>query len=372
MKKVAIVQRTLVQYRREFFDGLKNALAEEGVELTLIYGKQSKDEGLKNDEMDLEWGKYIPNITIKLGSKNLIWQPCLNDLKDKDLVIVEQANKLLLNYFLILVKRFYGIKLAFWGHGRDRNLEVESLLNKFKYLFIKKCDWWFAYTSGVRSFLINKGYSEHKITDVQNAIDTQFLRKKYLEIDSSDIENIKMELGIMSEHIGIFCGSMYAEKRIDFIVECCLHIKQKIEDFHMIFVGAGVDAKLAIDASEKYDWIHYVGPKFGEDRVKYFKVAAIQMMPGAVGLGVLDSFTLETPLITTYNPSHGPEIDYIEDGVNGIITNDNVDEYTHAIIDLLSSGKYINMIENCKKSAQKYTIENMIENFKTGILKAVH
>ena len=53
MKKVAIVQRTLVQYRREFFDGLKNALAKEGVELTLIYGKQSKDEGLKNDEMDL-------------------------------------------------------------------------------------------------------------------------------------------------------------------------------------------------------------------------------------------------------------------------------------------------------------------------------
>lgn len=52
MKKVLIIQKSLVQYRRDFFELLRKTLWEEGVELTLIYGKQKNEEGLKNDEIE--------------------------------------------------------------------------------------------------------------------------------------------------------------------------------------------------------------------------------------------------------------------------------------------------------------------------------
>ena len=240
MKRVAIIQRTLVQYRREFFDGLKNALADEGVELTLIYGKQNSDEGLKKDEVDLAWSQYVPNKEIKFGKRTLIWQPCLNELKNKDLIVVESANKLILNYLLMINRRFSKTKLGFWGHGRNRQDKSNSFANQFKYLFLKQCDWWFAYTSGVKDFLIEKGYPQAQITVVQNAIDTQFIQQEYAQTTELEMAALKKELGIEGDQVGIFCGGIYPEKRIDFLLEACLKIKEEVPDFQMIFIGSGV------------------------------------------------------------------------------------------------------------------------------------
>ena len=140
MKKVVIVQKSLVQYREKFFNLLKEALLNEGVDLTLIYGRQNSIEAIKNDQINLEWGKLIPNKTLQIGKRQLIWQPCIQELQGKDLVIVEQANKLLLNYYLILCKKYLGIKLAYWGHGLNMMHNSNSLANKFKYLFINQSD----------------------------------------------------------------------------------------------------------------------------------------------------------------------------------------------------------------------------------------
>lgn len=102
--------------------------------------------------------------------------------------------------------------------------------------------------------------------------------------------------------------------------------------------------------------------------MKYFKIAAVQIMPGAVGLGILDSFAMETPLITTVQDFHGPEISYLENGKNGVITKNDIEEYSNAVVKLLISKEYIKMSSYCQLCAGKYTIEHMVENFKTGVL----
>ena len=96
------------------------------------------------------------------------------------------------------------------------------------------------------------------------------------------------------------------------------------------------------------------------------------MMPGVVGLGILDSFALETPLITTLNPFHGPEIEYLENGINGIISNDNINDYSNSIIEVLKTEKYLELKEACKLSAEKYNVETMVKNFKNGILSVLN
>jgi len=94
-------------------------------------------------------------------------------------------------------------------------------------------------------------------------------------------------------------------------------------------------------------------------------------MPRLVGLAILDSFAMQTPIIATSNPYHGAEFDYLENGINGIITDDNIDDYSNTIIDILKSDKQIELIEGCKLAAGKYTVENMVENFKRGILSSL-
>jgi glycosyltransferase involved in cell wall biosynthesis len=371
MKKVVIVQKTLVQYRIEFFEGLRAALQREGVALTLIYGKMTNEDGLKKDEVDLPWSKFVANQTIKLGPLQLLWQPCLNELRGQDLIIVESANKLLLNYWLMFSRHFSRFKLAFWGHGRNLQDNPHSLANRFKTYFVKRCDWWFAYTAGVKQYLIDIAYPSGQITAVQNAIDTRALREAYAQLSAAETEALRAELGINSEQVGIYCGGMYPEKRIDFLLECSQRIKAQVPDFHLIFIGSGVDAPLVAAAAAQYDWIHYLGPKFGRDRVKYFKISALFLMPGLVGLGILDAFALETPIVTTTYPFHSPEIEYLENDQNGLMVDNTVEAYADAVSGLLRSGAYRNMLEHCRQSSTRYSIEQMIDNYKNGILQAL-
>ena len=372
-KKIVIIYRTLFQYREEFYNQLRESLFKENVELFIFYGKlNSSDFKSRKDQIDLDWGKFIKNKIVRIGGKELIWQPCLKDLKDKDMVIVEQANKLLINYYLMFNRKRLGLKFCYWGHGRNRQMKENSVYNKFKYIFIKNCDWWFAYTQSVKEFLIEMGVPANKITPVQNAINTEELRSEYLQISHSKAAEIKESIGIKSDIIGIYCGAMYSEKRIDFLLETCYKVKKQIPEFNMIFIGSGEDFYKVKEAAKDQGWIHCLGSKFGQERVKYFRISAVQLMPGAVGLGILDSFAMETPLVTTVQDFHGPEISYLENGKNGIITKNNIEEYTDAVVDLLLSKKYLQMAEYCKYSAGKYTLENMVENFKIGVLRCLN
>lgn len=372
MKKVLIIYRFLPQYRVEFYNQLKETLKENNIELQLIYGKTNKVDALRNDEVDIDWAHYIPNKYVKLGKFEILWQPCLRYIRKKNLVIVEQANKLIINYILMLLRHFLTFKLGVWGHGRNLQLKKESRRNKFKQFFLQKCDWYFAYTEYVKRYLLENNFPKNKITVVQNAIDTKNLKKYYENIRDGKLNQLKKELGIRDESIiGLYCGAMYPDKRIGDIVEICMRVKREVPEFCMIFIGAGVDSFKAKAAAEKNEWIHYVGPKFGEERVIYFKLSSIQIMPGAVGLGILDSFALQTPLITIEDSFHGPEIEYIENGVNAIITKDDLEEFSQKTIEVLKTGKYAELIEGCKKSTDKYTVENMVENFKNGILDCI-
>ena len=169
----------------------------------------------------------------------------------------------------------------------------------------------------------------------------------------------------------LFCGAMYPEKQLDFILETCYRVKQEIPDFHMIFIGSGIEADKVEKASQQNNWIHYLGSKFGKERVLYFKVSQIQLMPYSVGLGVVDSFALETPIITTSNPFHGPEIDYLVNGINGIMTADNLEVYAAKVVETLQQKSYLSLIEGCRASSANITLESMVNNFKEGILSCL-
>ena len=369
MRKIFILDRLMVQYRIEFYNKLKDELERKGIDLSIFYGKSKENDihSQKKDQVDIEWADYMPTKTFAIGAKELIWQPYLRHLKGADLVIIENASRLLLNYLLIGLKRLSSYKIAFWGHYLNMQEDPKSAVNRFKSAFLGKSDWWFAYTEGQKKLLVQQGYPEKKITVVQNAIDTVTISKHYHDIRDHEMILLRRGLGISSDHVGIFCGGMYPEKRLDFLLQACLKTREEVDDFHMIFIGSGQDATKVKEASLAYPWIHYVGPKFGMDRTGYFKLASVQLMPGLVGLGVLDSFALETPIITTDYPYHSPEIEYLEHGVNGIISKNTLEDFTNAVVEALRNNNYRKLIDGCARSAGKYTVETMVENFAHGV-----
>lgn len=372
MAEVTIIQRLLPHYRIEFFDGLRTELNRRGINLRLIYGSPNRAESKKNDIVDLGWATKIHNRELRTGLTELYWQPALPYIRNSRLVIVEQANKNILNYWLMMSRGWRKRKIAFWGHGRNLQTNPSHPVNRLKRLYIQSCDWWFAYTQSVKDYLVGEGYPADKITVVQNAIDTRSLQEAYAQDHSEELNDLRTALGLDSENVGIYCGALYKQKRIPFLIEACDAVRRSVPDFHLLIIGDGPDNRLVRSMAASRPWIHYLGPKFGDDRVPYFKLAKIFLMPGLVGLAVLDAFALQTPLITTQYPFHSPEIEYLQNHKNGTITEDNLEAYASGVIDLLQDDRALNTLEaGCRRSAGLFTLEKMISNYADGIEKAL-
>ena len=373
--RVAVISKSLSHYRKPFFEQLRKRLEECGIEFILIYGEPDESDSSKNDFVEIPWAHKIENKIIHFGEKTFYWQPCLPLLKNVDLVIVEQANKLLINHYLWVLNLLGITKLAFWGHGKNFQASSKDKFSEaLKRFTASKVHWWFAYNDLSADIVKFTGFPEQRITVVQNAIDTQFLVEGRTRISSEDLDVFRSKIGIRSRNVAVYVGGIYAEKRITFLLEACRQIKNEVPDFEMIFMGAGSEGALVREAVQQYPWIHYEGPKFGVEKIYYFMISKLLLMPGLVGLAVLDAFALEVPLITTDIPFHSPEISYLENGVNGEIVSpaDSVEKYAERVIYLLKNeiARQI-LVDGCREAKDKYTIENMVENFSRGVCEAL-
>lgn len=371
MQKVTIIYRNIPQYRIEFYNLLREGLRKRNIELQLIYG-DNPFKG-RHDNVHSDWATFKKNCTLNVGSVYLIWQPCTKEIADADLVIVEQANKLLFNYYLMLRKLLLNKKFAFWGHGLNLQISKTNIFNRFKLTYINRASWWFAYTTGIRDFLVKQGVNKDKITVVQNAIDTKSMNELYHSIPEMEVDLLKEQYHInRNDKVLIYCGALSKEKNIRFLLDSCIELRSKCSNFKLFIIGDGPLNKMVQKAADENPWIITTGPKFGRDKALYFRMADLFLLPGAMGLAILDSFAFETPIVTIKYDYHGPEFEYIEDDYNAIVAEGNIADYTSKVSELLNNPEKINKL---KKAAGlmigQYNIQNMVDNFIEGIERAL-
>lgn len=373
--RVALLYKSLPQYRRQFYELLRQRLDERDVDLVLIYGDPGGSERSKLDSIDLNWATKIENRVFKVVGSEVYWQPCLGMLRSADLVIVEQATRLLINYLLLLQHLLGRTRLAFWGHGR--NLQAEnprSLPELVKRFMSRRVHWWFAYTNMSAEIVRGLGFPDGRITVVQNAIDTRCLYNQLGNVSREYLAGLRHELGVTGSNVCIYCGGMYEEKRLSFLLEAAQYVRRDLPDFELILLGSGPEREIVEKAAAHHSWIRYVGPKFDSEKVPYFALSKLQLMPGLVGLAVLDSFALAVPLVTTDVPFHSPEIEYLVDGYNGAIVRGSPSprDYAEQVTRLLKDEPARRrLVHGARESATLYTVETMADRFADGVVSAL-
>ena len=146
-KQVSILSSYITQYRLEFYKQLYEVSQNNDIELKVVYGHPNKNGRMKNDAAPFAQGRLIENKFYSLGNTELVWQPALAEIRSADLVIAEQANKLLINYIL-LFRQIVGLqKFAFFGHGMNfQAIEQNNISEALKRQLARLPHWWFAYT----------------------------------------------------------------------------------------------------------------------------------------------------------------------------------------------------------------------------------
>jgi glycosyltransferase involved in cell wall biosynthesis len=374
MRRVVILQPRCELYRVAFYELLMTRLAKSGVSLELIHGDSNRYEAIRTGHVSK--AVEVPNRYFYIGKQFLVWQPALMRLRGVELVIIQQNSANLINYPVLLLRQVGALRVAFWGHGRNLQAgDRRPIREAFKSWYSKRVDHWFAYTQLTRAVLENVGFPGNKLTVVNNAIDSKPLIAQYDQITAADDSRLRGTLGIPEDaRVGLYCGRLYPDKRLPFLMEAATEVRRRNRRFHFIVIGEGEsELQMADYARQNADWLHFVGPKYGLERVPYFHISACQLSPGAVGLAIVDSFAMLTPLITTVLPTHGPEIAYLDNGVNGVIAANSLQAYTDAVIRYLGEGERETALRvGCARAREIYTIENMAERFSAGVLQAIN
>jgi glycosyltransferase involved in cell wall biosynthesis len=145
-------------------------------------------------------------------------------------------------------------------------------------------------------------------------------------------------------------------------------LKERIPDLHVLFLGSGPAQRVVETACARYSWMHFIGPVYGAQRAIYFAISQVLLMPGLVGLAIIDSFVAEVPLFTTEVPIHSPEIFYLKHGVNGVMTTYSAQDYAAAVAYYLADPQLLaGLRDGCREGARRYTLDHMVDNFVGGV-----
>ncbi len=372
--RVLFIVAGMMQYRVEFHRCLRRDLAEQGIVYDVAVSPASAHLEGRNDTTALEFAKPIAGRWFRIGPMTLCWQSGLGEALRSDLVIVMQENKYLINYVLQILRYAGGPKFAFYGHGRNMQVEKGLWRERFKRIFIRSADWWFAYTGISQRLVAETGYPASRITNVENAFDTKTLAEEAASVTEAELDEFRQRIGIASRNVGVYVGALYAEKRIDFLIEAAKRIRARVPDFELLVVGGGVDLPQVEVAAAEHPWIHATGPLFGRDKARALRLGQVFLMPGLVGLAILDCLAVGIPMVTTTYPYHSPEIDYLRDGENGLIVSpaDDVVIYADAVARLFEDEpRRARLAAQAMRDSARYSAEAMAAHFADGIVAAL-
>ena len=368
-RRVLILEAQIKQYRRAFFCGLGERLRGNHIELKIAYSAPSQTERTKSDNLVLpaDLGIEVPGTWL-LGERVFV-QRAWGPIRDAELVVIEQGNKHAVNYVLLAMSRLGRKRVAYWGHGYNHQARAPGVSEWLKRKLITQVDWWFAYTAGVGRYLTEHGVDPEIITVVQNTIDTRELAEAVRTQAANDRHATRRRLGIPEgARVGLFCGSLYADKKLELLIVAAERIRARRSDFELVIVGDGPARAQMRAAAARLPFLHYVGPSFGRDRAAYFAISDVFLNPGLVGLAIVDAFTVGLPMFTTDVPIHSPEIEYLEPNVNGAMTAYDASAFASAICRVLDDpGALARMREAARATAARLTMDHMIESFATGI-----
>jgi glycosyltransferase involved in cell wall biosynthesis len=372
MPDAVFITRALAHYRVPFHEAVRTNLAKSGIRYRLLCGAPSPGEIARQDSGAIRWAEDVGYTYLGPGGK-LVWLSVFGKVRGADLVVIGQENALLSNYALQFWRRFGGPRLAYFGHGRNfQASRPDGAAERFKRLWIKQVDWWFAYTERSAAIVAGAGFPRDRITVFNNAIDTSGIAAEVAALDPAAQAALRQSLFGGAQNIGVYVGGLYPEKRLGFLLDAARLVREAVPDFHLLIIGGGPDAGIAEAAAAELSWVRYAGPKFGAEKTALASLGRVFLMPGLVGLGVLDSFAYGTPMVTTDVPYHSPEIDYLRHGENGLIVADDVRTYAEAVTELLTDEAWrLQLRRGAKAPLETFTIQAMARRFADGVIEAL-
>lgn len=321
-KRVSLLFNILPLYRKPVF-----TLINKSFECQWIFGNNltnipSCDAGNLN---------HAHELPLKRGIKNTYWlKGALKYLFGKespDNIIMLGEIKFITTWLVIIRNKFRPRyrrkKIIFWAHGWYGNeSRVQNLIYKY---YFNMADRIMFYGNRAKKIAINNEIPSSKISVIHNSLDHDKFReiRQRLTIKSINIgTTLKGHFDNPSLPLVCYIGRLSPNKNLEMLLEAQKILSKQGININTIFIGDGPGRKSLEDLTEKYnlqDNVSYLGACYDEEKTaQYIYLSDACVSPGHIGLTAIHSLELGTPVITHNDFSHhAPEIESIEDNVNG-------------------------------------------------------
>lgn len=309
--KILIVQPDIRAYRADLF----NHLMDFSSELLVVHSGVDESEGRSGFKKIYLKPYSVFNVKFIFG--------VLPYVKLYDVVVAGLDVHWPISFFYTFLSKKN--KVVFWGHGYGKS----KVANFIKKRAINKSRATIFYSHSAAQVAIKSGCDEKKL----------FVAPNTMWISNSE------DLSCEKKQSFIYVGRLQKRKNIDTLIKAFSYAKKSLpRSIKLVIIGDG-DVKQSLldlvnDLSMTEDVLFKCGTTNENELKEHFQSAFAYVSPGAVGLGVLHSFSYGIPVVTTNVLGHGPEKEWIRNGVNGLVVEPTIISLADSMLELYQRPDY--------------------------------
>lgn len=187
--------------------------------------------------------------------------------------------------------------LYFWTHGMYGKESIfRSFVKKFLY---HSGQGLFLYGNYAKELMMNDGFDSKTLHVIHNSLDYDIQLKLRNSIQPT---NIYKDYFGNDNHVLIFLGRLTIVKQLDMVVKAVAHLKEKGENYNLVFVGDGAD-KVKLETLTKQlnieNQVWFYGACYDEAKnAELVYNADLCVAPGNIGLTAMHVLMFGCPAIT--------------------------------------------------------------------------
>lgn len=324
--KLTLIYNTAPRYREAIFRSI-----DEEYDCEWYFGETKTD--IK--EMDLSllksthYYKYYGNPTKFYWKSDIL--SLLFNRKNKVFLTLAESRSMT-DYLFLGLSRLLGKKTYVWTHGwYGKESKLEAILKKWQF---RHSEGLFVYSNYARELMIKEGIPAEKIITIHNSLHYDEQKALRESIQPSDI--YKSHFG-NDNPVLVFIGRLTKVKKLDQLVDALQILKQKGENYNIVFVGNGTERERLEHKVERLglkEQVWFYGACYDEKtNAELLYNADLCVAPGNIGLTAMHSLVFGCPCV-----SHNcfkwqmPEFEAIHEGETGsFFEMDNVESLADCI-----------------------------------------
>jgi glycosyltransferase involved in cell wall biosynthesis len=382
--RVAILHQGFIPHYRVRFYELLNRIS--GTQYVVFHGAPASGSGWIAAEGPFDFpNRWAEGRELHLGGWLALYQPVIREVLGGgyDVVVLGHEVKFLSNILLALLCKARGTPVLYWGLGyhirgnfgftSDSKGWVDWLAARVKNGLTRLADGYLAYTKGGAEQLAAIGFPPERTFVLQNTIDISSQCRIYETLKDADPLALREDFGLHPDSIVlVYVGRLTEDKHVDELIEAVVRMNRQGDSqtvVEALIIGSGPMKDVLEQQAGGNPAIKFLGPIFDDARIaRYIKIAAAVVIPGRAGLAVNHALAQGRPIITRNNAVHGPEVEYISDGYNGLIIDGDMDAFVATLARFVASPEWQRQLsEGALRSREGLRMEHMVQQFDDAV-----